>query len=179
MTPRAVFRRTTRWSGACCKRGFRLLLVLSLWHAPIPWIHAHDVQGPDVDSRTLLSEHVAEFHARELAEGRQRLDWHAHLILPWCLVHHFPCPESQHSQRASDDLVGAIDASSRTASIDACGPALDRAFMAGLVVVDGAVTVLSAVAGDTGQAARECGGHFFASYGPSIGVQELIGLRLC
>ncbi|MDX1968408.1 MAG: hypothetical protein SFV23_14625 [Planctomycetaceae bacterium] len=51
----------------------RLMLTLSLWHAPVPWGHTHSTSSPD------LAEHVAEHHAEEHSGP---LGWHWHLELP-------------------------------------------------------------------------------------------------
>src|SRR5262249_55342873 len=100
-------------------RILRVVLALSLWHAPIPWVHAHEIDGPEVDHSLVLSRHVAEFHSRELSQGERRLDWHMHLVLPWCLIHHLPCPDQQQPSPVSDDYVGG-------AKWSVAGPSADK-----------------------------------------------------
>jgi hypothetical protein len=57
------------------------VLVASLWHAPIPWIHTHDAEsghhhgGP----RASLAWHLQHFHP----DGEEPEGWHIHLTLPW------------------------------------------------------------------------------------------------
>src|SRR4029450_8695937 len=100
---------TARWLRQSARRlmsrALRVLLVLSLWHAPIPWVHPPQIDGPDVDHLQVLSRHVAEFHSRELNHGEKSLDWHMHLVLPWCLTHHLPCPAPQQPNPVCDHYV--------------------------------------------------------------------------
>lgn len=59
----------------------RLLMTISLWHAPVPWGHAHlgDSAG--------LTEHLASHHAQN--SGLASLGFHWHLEVPdWG----HPCP---------------------------------------------------------------------------------------
>lgn len=179
MTHKAISGRIGRAGRGRCSRLLRVVLVLSLWHAPIPWIHAHDLQGPAVDSREVLSQHVAEFHGRELSLGQTRLDWHLHLVLPWCLAHYFPCPD-EHSQRASDDLFdGSKVCTSRTVSPVALGQPATRAFLADECTLAAGPALLSAAALQAGFCALDRGRHFLETYGCAVGAQELIGVRLC
>src|SRR5262245_48904412 len=71
--------------------GVRLWLVLSLWHAPIPWFHSHEISD-SAEHAGFLSRHVHEFHADEMAQGEAHPGWHWHLILPWCFDGHLTCP---------------------------------------------------------------------------------------
>jgi len=180
MALNAIFGRTRQTGRGRFTRLLRVALVLSLWHAPIPWVHAHELVGPQVDSRQLLSQHVAEFHAGELSRGEQKLDWHVHLVLPWCLVHHLPCPEGEHPRGAFDDLFGGAKVSSgRTVSLDLFGQPATRAFLAGEFAIADATSLCPGAVGDSGRCALDRGRHFFQTYGRSIGVEELIGVRLC
>src|SRR5574337_1804227 len=65
------------------RRTIRTLLLLSLWHAPVPWVHAHDLTGPTVDLVYSLHRHVDKYHVRDVQHGALHLDLHTHLILPW------------------------------------------------------------------------------------------------
>src|SRR5262245_9754318 len=89
---------TLRRAGDCIRFAVRLALLLSLWHAPIPWIHAHDLIGPSVEHLDSLHRHVEEFHAGERSHGEAHLDLHAHLILPWG-----GGLDSRHSPDGSDE----------------------------------------------------------------------------
>lgn len=55
----------------------RLCLLLTLWQAPIPLVHAHEAAGWD---QAALARHVSEFHGDTAAPGE--CDWHWHLVLP-------------------------------------------------------------------------------------------------
>jgi len=53
---------------------FRLLLVISLWQGPFPWMHRHTIEDPD------LAPHLARFHDRDLTASD--LGWHWHFSYP-------------------------------------------------------------------------------------------------
>lgn len=52
----------------------RLLLAVSLWHAPIVWGHCHETDDSE------LADHVARFHAHDSASIN--MEWHWHVSLP-------------------------------------------------------------------------------------------------
>jgi hypothetical protein len=158
----------------------RVVLALSLWHAPIPWVHAHEIDGPDVDHSLVLSRHVAEFHSRELSRGEKRLDWHMHLVLPWCLVHHLPCPDQQQPRPVSDDYVGGAkwSAAGPSASKILIEPAT-RAFRGEDLATDDGLWAASAAGVNTALSAIARGQQFFETYGRTHSVRDLVGVRLC
>ncbi len=55
----------------------RLACVLSLWHAPIPWVHIHSTDDAE------LANHIHHFHPelREAAHDGPE-GWHWHTVLP-------------------------------------------------------------------------------------------------
>jgi hypothetical protein len=58
----------------------RLCLLLTLWQAPVPLVHAHEAGGWDHEA---LARHVHEFHGDAAVPGE--CEWHWHLVLPaWC-----------------------------------------------------------------------------------------------
>ncbi len=59
----------SRWKTAL----FRLACIVSLWQAPVPWVHTH---AAEVD----LQEHLAAFHAN--ADEFSTRGWHWHAVLP-------------------------------------------------------------------------------------------------
>ena len=61
----------------------RMCLVLSLWQAPIPWIHCHDTTGDEASTKCEvdLRVHLAVWHA-EPTDHDHDLGWHLHWILP-------------------------------------------------------------------------------------------------
>jgi hypothetical protein len=176
LTARGLRRSLTRLTG----RTLRVVLVLSLWHAPIPWVHAHEIDGPDVDHLQVLSRHVAEFHSRELNQGEKTLDWHMHLVLPWCLVHHLPCPDQQQGEPNSDDYVGGARCSAVASNVvkTVIQPA-SRAFRAEDLATSDGIWLASAAGVNTAISAIARGQHFFETYGRTHSVRDLVGVRLC
>lgn len=60
-----------------CMMVLRLACVLSLWHAPIPWVHVHTAHSVE------LANHIEHFHpdlATHLTD--ESVGWHWHAILP-------------------------------------------------------------------------------------------------
>jgi len=180
MLPNRIARRKVPQApNGVCSRLLSLALVLSLWHAPIPWVHVHDLEGPQVERLQLLSQHVADFHARDLSQGTARLAWHAHLVLPWCLVHHSPCPKGDEREPGADDFLGSVKITAVGAVVgDAIGQPTTRAFLAGVPVADQLLTESYSPGAATDGAARS-GRHFFETYGRSDAVRDLVGVRLC
>lgn len=63
------------------KRAFvamlRLACVLSLWHAPIPWVHIHSTDAAE------LGNHIRQFHPELLQTMHEEPSgWHCHMVLP-------------------------------------------------------------------------------------------------
>lgn len=160
-------------------RALRVLLALSLWHAPIPWVHVHDLEGPQVEHRQSLAKHIAEFHSGDLAWGRSRLDWHAHLVLPWSLNHHLPCPDGDRHEHESDDFAAPKPRPAGVTSDQAIGQPTTRAFLAGDVVVDEGLSISIEAGAMAHTAAISRGAHFFETYGRASAIRDLAGVRLC
>jgi hypothetical protein len=174
--PKPTGRRTSRKSR---HRILRVILAMSLWHAPIPWVHVHDLEGPQVDHRQSLAQHVAEFHSRDLAWGHSQLDWHAHLVLPWSLNHHLPCPDGDRREPGSDDFVAVKTNGTGMSLAKAVGPPTVRAFLADDVAAH-AEHSISVQSGAIAQILTASPGrHFFETYGRSSAVRDLAGVRLC
>ena len=174
--PRTLWR--TRYG--LSSRVLCVALALSLWHAPIPWVHVHDLEGPEVERLQLLSQHVAEFHARDLGQGGGRLAWHAHLVLPWCLIHHSPCPEGDERAPGSDDFLGSVKVCAAGAVAgDAIGQPTTRAFLAGDLAAEQLLAVSHSAGATVALGAPGLGRHFFETYGRSDSVRDLVGVRLC
>ena len=74
--------------------------------SPIPWVHVHELEGPQVERLGLLSQHIADFHARDVSWGSTSLDWHSHLVLPWCMSHQHDCPANDEREPGADDVFG-------------------------------------------------------------------------
>lgn len=57
----------------------RVLLCLSLWNGPLPWLHAHEVSGPELSRNESLAAHVQVCHAPDDCDDCR--GWHFHLML--------------------------------------------------------------------------------------------------
>ncbi len=69
------FIRRTKHAAALCLHGLTLFCVaVSLWRAPLPWLHCHVAQESDAK----LAEHIANY-ANEGVDDAS--DWHLHLVL--------------------------------------------------------------------------------------------------
>ena len=63
----------------------RVGLVLSLWQAPIPWIHHHGTSLPECASplaSCVFRHHIEAFHSPMEANSDEEFGWHCHWILP-------------------------------------------------------------------------------------------------
>ena len=63
----------------------RACLIVSLWQAPVPWIHSHETdssQGTGLASTGDLVQHLALFHPATKIDSADELGWHLHWILP-------------------------------------------------------------------------------------------------
>jgi len=172
MLPRAARKLTDR--------ALRIVVALSLWHAPIPWVHVHELKGPQVEKLTSLSQHVADFHARDLNWGRGSSDWHAHLVLPWCLNHQHRCPADDDRNSSADDIFSGVTVVSGSAAAgSAFGQPTNRAFLASVIPADAAAIVNR----DAGTSAALLGQafcrHFFETYGCSVAIRDLVSVRVC
>lgn len=77
----------------------RLCLTLSLWHAPLPILHAHSFAAERVERDEWLSHHVASFHPEKTHQDDESA-WHLHLMLYSDVC---PCGEGHsHQQKCPD-----------------------------------------------------------------------------
>lgn len=158
----------------------RTLLVLSMWHAPIPWVHAHDLAGPIVDQGGTLARHVEEFHAGLDHHGEGDIGWHTHLVLPWCLSHHAPCPLDRQGDESETHYLsglkfGVVQPAPTPVSM---GHALAVAYLP--------VSELCALAHPhnrlsmpIGPNARNRALHFLGTYGGSVSLGDLLSVHVC
>jgi hypothetical protein len=68
-----------------CLIAARLCLVISLWQAPVPWLHRHPVSAENGTSERLtleLQKHLSAFHPTIRSPFDQDLGWHCHWVLP-------------------------------------------------------------------------------------------------
>ena len=59
----------------------RLALIVSLWHAPLPILHAHGADAAE-SVPVALVDHLVEFHPDVTLNSDVDLGWHWHLVLP-------------------------------------------------------------------------------------------------
>jgi|GEM_PF-2388322 len=120
-----------------CRGSVRLLLVLSMWHAPLPCVHTHDIVGPFVEHVLSLARHVDHFHLAEVEHGQRHLGWHVHLVLPWNASHategptddlsHIPHDLPTHAQFAVADAGSSAQPLLRTVELLPAQPGLVEA----------------------------------------------------
>jgi hypothetical protein len=158
----------------------RTLLLLSLWHAPIPWLHAHDLSGPSVEHRAALHRHVDEFHAAELEHGEAHLGLHAHFILPWGHGH-----DPQHAPNGSDpadsdedDFLVWFGGTPAGAPVKVVGQPTDRA-LGCVSAFDEQPAAERPTGGSAPLFSLSRGRHFFETYGQKVSAGDLFGVRLC
>jgi hypothetical protein len=153
---------------------------LSLWHAPVPWVHAHDLTGPSVDLVYSLHRHVDKYHTRDVQYGARHLDLHTHLILPWSHERppcHAPgCPELPDSH--DSDFVLELGSVASASSLKAIGRPIDPNFAPlrsiGEMLPRGQWAVCAALHASPGY-----GRHFFETFGGSVSIGDLIAVRTC
>lgn len=156
----------------------RIVLALSLWHAPIPWLHCHDLDGTEVEHTAALSHHVHGFHQSALEHGVRHAPWHAHLLLPWC-NETLPCSEgdeSPHRDGLPDDCIACrADAGPSTQSASLPASAIEQGADDGTLLR--AAWNRHAAAGGRSPLSRS--GHFLATSGCSTSLIDLLSARLC
>jgi hypothetical protein len=175
-----LIRRALRKDRLLTARWLRLAVVVSLWHAPIPWLHIHEMEGPSVDRLALLAQHIAEFHGRDSGQPVASLDWHMHVILPWDLIHHAPCQDQERHQNSADDDYAGLSASGfALVSATTVGQPLARGFQDGQwqlpLAPESHSRGMASAALCPGQLCRQ----FFATYGTAVSVRDLTGLLTC
>jgi hypothetical protein len=161
-------------------RVLRVVMVLSLWHAPIPWIHVHEFEGAQVERLESLSRHIAAFHAHELNRGSPSGDWHAHLVLPWCMNHHHDCPADDERDPAPDDILGGAKVTVGGLPVSqSYGQPTTRAFLTWAIPADGAAVAQYGPATSGAPSGPAPFRHFFETYGGSVAICDLVSVRLC
>lgn len=158
----------------------RILLVLSLWHAPIPWLHHHDLEGPAVAHTPALYSHVHEFHPAAAEQGLSHSDWHAHLLLPWC-HEALPCSEEDNLPLPHDALpedciaCRADSAPAQSAAALELSPKLADDICAAICSSQRA----GLRATDRGIPTAAWGGHFLSAGECAKSLVDLLSVRRC
>ena len=78
----------------------RLCLIASLWHAPVPMIHAHGSDLDESPNSPAAVEHLAEYHSNVPANSHVDFGWHIHFVLLVDPVADEPCDEDGQPDRA-------------------------------------------------------------------------------
>jgi hypothetical protein len=60
----------------------RLALIVSLWNAPLPIMHAHGADSDSLRSPGALASHLVDYHPDILMNSHVDLGWHWHLVPP-------------------------------------------------------------------------------------------------
>lgn len=156
------------------------MLLLSFWHAPIPWVHAHDLTGPVAERVASLHRHIDTFHAAQVEHGERHLDLHAHLVLPWGRQYDSePAPGDRHGSETDDvDFLVRYGGAPTGSSQTHIGQPTDRAFgsphaAAGLYAAE------RSVLSNAPLFSLSHGRHFFETFGRAVSIRDLLGVRLC
>ena len=81
MKPGKSLSRTNSLCGVIARFG----LIVSLWQAPIPWIHSHGTNPPELANSLKSCEfqhHLSLFHNDAEMSSDEDFGWHCHWILP-------------------------------------------------------------------------------------------------
>lgn len=75
----------------------RLLLIASLWNAPLPLLHSHDADVHDEAIADSVVDHLSEYHPGVIVNSHINFGWHWHLVLrpsrhPGSQANHKQCP---------------------------------------------------------------------------------------
>src|SRR5579871_4630370 len=81
----------------------RALLIVSLWNAPLPVIHAHGADISESADATEFAAHLAEYHADVTLNSHIDFGWHWHLVLPHDCQPGDNCPDGHHHQSCPAD----------------------------------------------------------------------------
>jgi hypothetical protein len=90
-------RRSRRYVSAV----LRISLILSLWDAPLPWIHAHPALATDDG----LVSHLTRYHLAA-DETRSKSDWHLHFLVPWFEIAETETPWSDGDSDQENRVIG-------------------------------------------------------------------------
>jgi hypothetical protein len=158
----------------------RVLLAMSLWHAPIPWLHAHEVSGKRVAANELLERHVEEFHHGLEQAGVAWLSWHVHFVLPWDIQHNERGAPEPLDQRCQEFVAGMKYGVSCELGKSAPRPPADWAPAAFAQVLARDLPPRGAPFSERRTAAAEAElGSFFASFADSVSIGNLIDRHVC
>lgn len=76
----------------------RLLMILSMWQAPVPFLHCHSLRAEDAGGDVVMRQHLVRFHREALSHPGFGLGWHVHFELP---AEFFGCQDDDDSPARS------------------------------------------------------------------------------
>jgi hypothetical protein len=148
------------------QKAVALCLMVSLWPAPVPWVHSHDVHA----SEPRLASHLTEYHAHDGADSHE--GWHLHFAYLWRLADDPQSPEEPQEPPPCQRPVTPATAS--PAILTAAPPT--AAFLSD-VVFDPLPSGSSWAWDVSGH--RICPGTFLNSFADVIAPHQLLGVLLC
>ncbi len=140
------------------------MLALLISNAPWPCVHAHEIAGDTVEHSVSLAHHVDRHHADAFQLGLSKLGWHWHLILPWQA-----CDEEHPDQR--DEPVPSLPATP-TVELSTANFLINP-----INLIDTQIHAVQVV--DMPLHAQTSASQFFATYGCSVAIGDLVSVRLC
>lgn len=165
----------------------RLLLMLTLWNAPIPWVHVHGMPESADGYNRLLVEHLQVFHPGVNPATESQSGWHLHWILPWSVADGGPCPANPVPDRTPTDVDGPAETRpvhsprfTAPSSLEDSLEELVRPARTSLAEFSGRIGDydLRKASGAAGERAVACA-HFFQTFPASVTLTALIGVALC
>ena len=82
----------------------RALLIVSLWNAPLPMVHAHGADVDDSADAAGFAEHLAKYHGDVTLNSHVDFGWHWHLVLPRDSNPDDDCPDGRHQNCPIDGV---------------------------------------------------------------------------
>jgi hypothetical protein len=146
------------------------VLMVSLWRAPVPWIHSHETLEAQGLSEQALAWHVQHLHPQEAEHSI--FGWHVHLSLPW-EVSNEPSPLREPDApkpRSVYEMPYVVSPATDTVDVDrhashfAAGPMLDALPVMILLQADPSVIL-----------AR----HFTPAHSSRVSLRALICVARC
>lgn len=159
---RSQLRRVFR--AVAVRRVFVTMLALLISNAPWPCVHEHEITGETVTHSVSMAHHVDRHHADAFQSGLAKLGWHWHLVLPWQA-----CDESNPDQ--PDEPVPSLPASPTVELSHA------NLQIAPVNLIDTGIHAVRAI--EMPLHAQTSASQFFATYGCSVAIGDLVSVRLC
>ena len=148
------------------------VLIVSLWRAPVPWIHSHESLKAQGLPEASLIRHLHHLHHGADGSEAESLGWHIHLTWPWEMFTE-PCghPDPQApAPRTVYDMPYVVAQALSAPDMDRSGGTsplpglcLDRAHLQPHEMLSPCVP----------------GRHFLATYAPSVALRALICVARC